>query len=680
MISAGWTLSWMVWQGLLLYENHAYRMIHTPGERFEHAALLTPHTIFAVIAFVIAFAGLHIVFAWANWSAFHNLLAPRIRTTRTQIVAFTAQLIVVTLTFCLLNAWYYTQSLPGNFFSLALLQPAGPFLFVALAVACALYFMAWIALRMTRSRRWRGAAVCAGALTIAGWGPGYASSEARITTPHARPNVVLIGIDSLRPDYLRSNGAPFSVTPNLDQVLAQSTIFSDTLSTQPHTFPATVSILTGQWPTRNGARGNLFPPNLINSRASMAHAFRKAGYQTIFAMDETRFANIDERYGFDRLVGPPMGILDFMMSITADNVLVNLTTNSTIGRWLFPAIYGNRAIDYVYDPRSFTHLVDGALDQSDTRPLFLYVHLCAGHWPYRSMSLYQDDNYGQLLKGTYVDGSQNYLRALGDVDAQLGHVLGKLTDKGLLNNTILVTFSDHGEDFSMAKDVLNNQDGQPATNLVNGHGGSAFRAPQTQVLLAMRRYGSNAFDKAKITAPASLVDIAPTLFDLVGLPKAANDFDGVSLARFATGHGNQDLENRIRYIESSFFPGALNTKHIDAVNVLDEVAKMYEFTPAGRVQVRDNYIDLQISRRQRAAQRGEWIVATREDDLASAIVINRKKNAWWPIDKAPKEAPSADLMESLCQHWLDDHVLDTTCQRQSGTGITSGQAPTEQSE
>lgn len=652
----------MAWQAQLLYQNLGYRLVL--GQRLDYStATSSPETVGGLIGYAVAFLALHTLFAWANLAAFETLLAPRIALPRTRLIAFLAQLTLVTVALHLSNARHYAQSLSGDLFSVALIQPSGPVIHMALLIVMVLYFGAWIVCRLWLARAWRIALVCAGVIALGGYGTQWLlkNREHAADASRRRPNVVIIGIDSLRPDHLKRSGAPFTVTPHLDTLLDQSAVFTDTLSTQPHTFPAVASILTGQWPTTSGARGNLFPATLIDTQASIAHAFRRAGYTTIIAMDETRFANIDQQYGFDRVIGPKMGLIDFTMSATADNVLVNLVANTRLGRMLFPAIYGNRAIDYVYRPASFSRMVDDAL-QDARQPIFLYLHFCAAHWPYRKASRYHEEPYADLLRGRFADGDASYLRALSDADGQLGHALATLRDSGGLENTILITLSDHGEDFGMAQDAVSNQHGEPSTAMVYGHGGSAFRTQQSQVLLAMRRYGGQALAKGSIGAPVSLVDVAPTLVELAGLPAGPRKFDGISLAKLAEKGADPEFpRERIRFVESSFIPLALNKKRIDAGEVFDQAAGMYKFASDGRVQVRPDFIEFQIENRQRAAYLGQWIVGAREDGKGTILVVDRLAKRWWPLDEAPADAPSQRLLGAMCEHWRRDRVMDSAC-------------------
>lgn len=651
----------------VLLDSRMQRLLEATPQKFGlHSSAISTDTVLPLVGFALAFAGLHVLFAWANLKAFQALLMPRIHRPSTRLLGFVVQLLLVTLALCLANAWWYPQSLSGDFFSVVLLNSSGQFLALVIGIGLLAYFCIWIVCGLIGSRKARVAALLV-VLAVSTLGANrvmLARSPAMKVDP-VRPNVVVIGIDSLRPDHLPRFGGPFQITPHLNQLLQGSAVFIDTLTTQPHTFPATVSILTGQWPVTSGARGNLFASTLIDTGASIAHDFRRAGYATILGLDETRFSNIDSQYGFDAVIGPRMGLADFVMSMVADNVLVNLATNNEAGRRLFPLLYGNRAIDYLYDPATFSRVVNDSIRKTRHRPLFLYVHFCVPHWPYRAQSPYRIDSYTSLPQGQYADTSSAYLRALSQTDVQVGDLLQALKAQGILDNAIVVALSDHGEDFDMHKDRVLDERGAPSTTLVNGHGGSAFRQPQTRVLLAMRRFGGPTLVQGDIDTPVSLVDVAPTLVQMAGLPVHAGKFDGVSLADAANGISAMPDRDRIRFVESSFFPHALNKKKIDAVAVVDEASGMYEVAPNGRVQVRSNYTDFQIRYRQKSAQRGRWIVATHEDSDTTGLVIDQFRKQWWPLDQAPAEAPVAVLRHALCMHWADDPGTIAICQPQA---------------
>src|SRR5262249_27009882 len=108
---------------------------------------------------------------------------------------------------------------------------------------------------------------------------------------------------------------------------------------------------------------------------------------TVFATDETRFSNIDQRYGFDQVITPPIGLNDFLLGTFNDFPLSNLLINTWLGKYLFPHSYANRPVYFTYDPDSFLNLVKPVLGEARNKLLFLAIHFCLPHHPYLWASL-----------------------------------------------------------------------------------------------------------------------------------------------------------------------------------------------------------------------------------------------------------------------------------------------------
>ena len=121
------------------------------------------------------------------------------------------------------------------------------------------------------------------------------------------------------------------------------------------------------------------PRRLVHEGETLADALRSAGYHAIYSTDEVRFANIDESYGFDQLVTPPIGAVDFLLGYAGDMPLVNLVASTAAGRTLFPSNHANRAAQVTYGPGDF---VDASNASSGGSPTLLAIHLTLTHWPY----------------------------------------------------------------------------------------------------------------------------------------------------------------------------------------------------------------------------------------------------------------------------------------------------------
>lgn len=664
-----WSAIWLAAQAWWLYRkiiDPLVPILHRQGWWQREGSLhLLPGPL---LAFLVPALALYVIFAWANSNAFQRLLLPHLQRSREKMFAFLGQLLLTTLTLSLLSAWMYPTSVMGDALGLVLIHRSTRCIAIVLGIAVTAYFLWWLGtgmLRLPRLAKWVLASLLITPLALPLSATGRSSA-----LPGQSPNIILIGIDSLRPDHLRKFGAPFNVAPNIEAFLRDSVAFSDALTTQAHTFPATTSILTGLYPTSSGARGNLFPPSLIKTGHSIAWRFRSGGWRTVYGTDETRFANIDGLYGFEDITGPGLGLPDYLMSFVSDSVLVNLLSNTTAGRWLFPHLYGNRAVSQVYRPESFSRQLELTLDHSDARPLFLYAHFCSGHWPYEPASLFGEDFYEHLPVGQWADTNTAYLRAIAKADSQVGLLLKDLKERGRLENAIVVLFSDHGEDFGMQKDVIRNDTGESLQSGLNGHGSSAVRLPQVRVLLAWQRYGEPQFPARTTSLPVSLVDIAPTLASLASLSSASSvRYDGVSLVPALKGEAQSELGDRIRFVESSAIFQALQGPTINVGSAIAEAGSNFGFSRNGRVEVLPEFIAPQISHRERAAWSGNKIAMLPADPEAAPLLLDRQQLHWQPA--TPEVEPSKALMASLCKHWESDAVAKTRC---AGWGISSAVA------
>src|SRR5688572_32859176 len=159
-------------------------------------------------------------------------------------------------------------------------------------------------------------------------------------------------MDSLRADLVDERLSPH-VTPNTEAFMKSAMRFTNAYTPLARTFPSMVTMLTGRHPHDTGAIMNLLPRDLIDDSESLPRALSRAGYETVYSMDEVRFANIDTSYGFDQTITPPIGATEFLIEMLVDTPLSNLVINTRLGSWLFPHAHANRAIAITYDPDTF---------------------------------------------------------------------------------------------------------------------------------------------------------------------------------------------------------------------------------------------------------------------------------------------------------------------------------------
>ena len=301
------------------------------------------------------------------------------------------------LTVLSLNNYYYPDSFFASFVGQqGFLNYNSIILSISLSCMSAAIFLSYLNLLWKKRHLYTGSAFLILLFAFAGFSI-YDSMRSRAiyhtSDSSAYPNIILIGIDSVRPDYTGYFGNKTLSTPNIDEFLKASTVFTETYTPLARTFPAWTSILTAKYPKNNHARSNLAFPDPILLNEMLAKRLKHVGYETFYATDEKRFSNITERYGFDHIIGPEMGVNDFILGGLADFPLTNLVINTSLGRVLFPFNYANRAAAITYEPDAFLQLVKLGLARRSDKPQFLAIHLCISHWPYTWARDKQEANF-----------------------------------------------------------------------------------------------------------------------------------------------------------------------------------------------------------------------------------------------------------------------------------------------
>jgi hypothetical protein len=456
------------------------------------------------------------------------------------------------------------------------------------------------------SRRW--AAILA--VTCASWAGLTAFSRLQTLAPvdPARPNVILIGLDSLRADLVDGQLSPH-VTPNAEAFMKAGTHFTNGLTPLARTFPSMLAMLTGRHPHHSGAIMNLLPRGEIDDSESLPRTLARAGYETVYAMDEVRFANIDTSYGFQQTITPPIGASEFLIEKLVDTPLSNMLINTRLGAWLFPHAHANRGVANTYDPDAFVERIDREL--RPTRPLFFTVHLTLDHWPYTWAGA--PSKLGDMT----ARWPPYYLAAANRVDQQMGDIMEVLRSKGLLQNAIVIVYSDHGETFNAPDQALATDDNPIMQELGLtrpdwGHGTSVLALDQYRIMLGLRRFGGSPATPARIAAPVSFEDIAPTIEEMLGVKSSAR-FDGRSLLPLIEGRegAEQSFAGRIRFIETEYqMPAGFATQEgsIDTEK-LREAMRVYRIDPdTDRVTVRRTLLNDLLKERQYAAIGTDYLV------------------------------------------------------------------------
>ena len=314
------------------------------------------------------------------------------------------------------------------------------------------------------------------------------------------PNVILLSVDTLRPDHLGFLGYEKARTPHIDRLLSQGVFFRHAYAQIPLTAPSFSSILTGLYPKTHGCRANL--ARLDPSVTTLAEVLAESGYRTAafvsgyplkrelcglskgFELYQDRFSFQD---GFKLLrFLERFGVVELQLERRADGV---------------------------------SRLAIPWMEHQAKRPFFAWIHYYDAHVPYRPpLSSAENATLRHLRrhqrqfwgKGKEVvpSGTLQAMTALYDgevafVDEDIGRILTFLEDRGLRERTIILFVSDHGESFDH--------------NYYFDHGDRLYES-SLRVPVAFSYPGVVPQHVVSEKAIQS-IDLFPTLLSLLGVPK-----------------------------------------------------------------------------------------------------------------------------------------------------------------
>jgi arylsulfatase A-like enzyme len=289
---------------------------------------------------------------------------------------------------------------------------------------------------------------------------------------------VLLVVDTLRADWTTPYGSTEETAPELARWAQRGVVFERARSQSSWTKISMASLLTSLWPRSHAIREPT--DGLSDAALTLAEVLRQGGYRT-YAVQTNGW--LDQSFGFhqgfDRYVFP----------------------RGTAARRIARAQIWPHA-ERVYEEA--VRLVE-AHDPDD--PFFLYLHFMDVH-EYAAPPEFK-------LFGTSTAGA--YRAAIRWVDHVLGLVRQKLEAAGLLDRTILVLASDHGETFG--------------ENGRYGHARNVLTAVVWPPLVIRFPFP---VEPTRVGTQVRNVDIAPTLVELAGLPVPPS-FEGRSLLPLITG-------------------------------------------------------------------------------------------------------------------------------------------------
>ncbi len=450
--------------------------------------------------------------------------------------------------------------------------------FTVMPLLVVLYAVWWQWLRVSPKGRGIAAVSVAAIAALLVWKTGVLSSSGNTQSADtARPNVIIIGSDSLRSDRLGCNGyharrtdglAAGGVSPRIDALAALSTNFTNCYTPIASTLESGASLMAAQYPHTHGFR-HMYPDEktVKATKASIepiAPLLAEKGYDTA--------AFGDWCAGYYELM--PMGFEHVSVS-SFDNFKIYMSQAVVMAHFVIPLYFDNPA-GYTLFPQlgSFAQFVTPGVvtDRVEERlskvaksgePFFWHVFYSCNHLPYRNpepyASMFTDPDYtgpnkngvdfdiDSFIGGTDLENKwkalpEKEIRQIRDLydgctrqfDDNVGKILDALESKGLSKNTIVLITADHGDNLYEEGVTL----GHGLTfngGLQANHVPLVFHLPET----------------AAVTIPANVrtIDIAPTIADLLAVEKPAS-WEGRSFAPWLAG--SEKPTSRAFYGETGF--------------------------------------------------------------------------------------------------------------------------------
>jgi len=325
------------------------------------------------------------------------------------------------------------------------------------------------------------------------------------------PKVILISLDTLRADHLSCYGYTRETSPNIDSIIEDSIMFENVYAQSPWTLPSHTSMLF----SLNSARHNIYynDQKIDSSLPSLAYFLQNYGFITYAFTGGGYVSNL---FGFAK----------------------GFHYYSEPGRGGHEPLSANEA-------EKLFHYSSEWIKENKDKPFFLFLHTFQIHGPYEcpspwnSLFLDKDAKWKNIALLEYLEANgnnhvftpeeRNNIIALYDGEIRytdeilIKPLISLLKKLNIYDDTLLVITSDHGEEFYEHNGWL--------------HGRTLY---EEQIKVPLIIKFPQSIYRGKIKEKCRLIDIMPTILDVLSVKYKKSVLDGKSLIDLITRKEQKD--------------------------------------------------------------------------------------------------------------------------------------------
>ncbi len=359
------------------------------------------------------------------------------------------------------------------------------------------------------------------------------------------PNIIVLVCDAMTARNLSLYGYSRKTTPNLEKLAEKALVYHNHYANGNFTIPGTSSLLTGLRPWTHRAING---PGKIKKEFSEHNIFHFLGknyfklaftqnYWAYYLLNQfssdinsllsssefslTNSSTIDQKFKKDQRIANQAIV---QMLYYGNSLLLSFINGvyyqakiDSIQLEDYPA--GLPRANYYDNVFTMKDLLDGIADrviELDEResPFFSYFHIYPPHKPYSPnkdfIGMFDNDGYEPIAKKEHVlsaganqsslnDERSKYDSYLANIDMEIGRLVAKLKEQGVLDHTYFIITADHGEMFERG---------------TNGHYTGLLYEPVIKIPLLILAPGSQ--ERRDFFVPTSAVDLLPTILNLTG--------------------------------------------------------------------------------------------------------------------------------------------------------------------